>query len=241
MEICLCDVQLPQFGGLHDEFILSGRLDNQAMSFCALTALIESSMEQDLRHRGNITMISLFDHVEIGSKSAYGADSLLLGSTLKRIHEILVDVNKAKDAFEVACQCSYIISADMAHAVHPNYADRHEDDHRPKMNGGVVIKYNASQRYATTAPTALALQQLAKQHHVPIQNYVVRNDSSCGSTIGPIVSSSLGIRTIDVGMAQLSMHSIREMSGTEDVGYAVTLFKAFFKEFPQVDCKICVD
>ena len=112
---------------------------------------------------------------------------------------------------------SLLVSADMAHALHPNYMDKHEDNHQPKMHKGMVVKHNANQRYATTAVTATASLMRAKMENVPTQDFVVRNDMGCGSTIGPIIAAGVGIRTVDVGIPQLSMHSVREMCGTEDI------------------------
>jgi len=109
------------------------------------------------------------------------------------------------------------------------------------MNKGLVIKRNANQRYATTSATALIIRELARANNIPIQEFVVRNDSSCGSTIGPIMSTRLGIRTVDVGAPQLAMHSIREMGGAKDVQHAIDLFKAFYTGFTALDAKLTVD
>jgi aspartyl aminopeptidase len=166
----------------------------------------------------------LFDNEEVGSKTAHGADSNLLISTLTRLSQLNFGT-VTNCSFERAITKSLLISADMAHGVHPNYASKHEDLHRPMMNSGVVIKQNANQRYATTSVSTLLLQQFAKKASVPLQEFVVRNDSPCGSTIGPMLSAQLGIRTIDVGNPQWSMHSIRETCGTHDVEYAVKLFR----------------
>ena len=130
------------------------------------------------------------------------------------------------------------ISADMAHGVHPNYAEKHEENHRPAIHKGPVIKYNANERYATTGETSFLLKELAKKHDIPLQEFVVRQDTGCGSTIGPILATSTGIRTIDVGIAQLSMHSIREMCGTDDVEHTLKWFTAFFHEFSQIDASL---
>jgi aspartyl aminopeptidase len=113
----------------------------------------------------------------------------------------------------------------MAHSIHPNYSEKHEDNHRPLMNKGLVLKENANQRYATTSQTITIVRELAKIAKVPLQDFVVRNDSPCGSTIGPMLSAKLGIKTIDVGNPQLSMHSIREQCGVEDSEHAIKLFK----------------
>jgi aspartyl aminopeptidase len=145
---------------------------------------------------------------------------------------------------------SMLISADMAHAIHPNYAEKHEELHRPKINGGVVIKQNANQRYATTSITSLVLKETAKRCGETLQEFVVRNDSPCGSTIGPMLSAKLGIKTIDVGNGMWSMHSIRETwylclflisSGSEDVARAVKLFEAFYEGYVEISGRIVVD
>jgi aspartyl aminopeptidase len=133
---------------------------------------------------------------------------------------------------------SLLISADMAHALHPNYMEKHEDLHRPAMNKGVVIKHNANQRYATTSITTNMLRQCAKIAGVELQEFVVRNDSPCGSTIGPMLSSKLGLKTIDVGNPQWSMHSIRETCGTKDIGDAILLFKSFYEQFGDIQQKM---
>nr|GMD38541.1 probable aspartyl aminopeptidase [Ipomoea batatas] len=140
-----------------------------------------------------------------------------------------------------AIQKSLLVSADMAHALHPNYMDKHEDNHQPKIHGGLVIKHNANQRYATNAVTAFIFREIAAKHNIPVQDFVVRNDMPCGSTIGPILASGVGIRTVDVGAPQLSMHSIREMCGVDDVKHSCQHFKAFFDECSHFDAKINVD
>ncbi|ORX78702.1 aspartyl aminopeptidase [Basidiobolus meristosporus CBS 931.73] len=233
-ELCLYDTQPSAIGGAMDEFIFSPRLDNLLMSHCSIDALINSL--ESLSEDANIRMVTLFDHEEIGSQSAYGANSHLLEATLRRLQS-----GENTTGFEESIHKSFMISADMAHAVHPNYPEKHEENHRPAMHKGLVIKVNANQRYATTSATSLAIKALAKSHHIPLQEFVVRNDMGCGSTIGPILSAKLGMRTIDVGAPQLSMHSIREMCGTEDVKQSIQLFTAFFEEYQQLDSKIMVD
>ncbi|RUP49756.1 peptidase M18 [Jimgerdemannia flammicorona] len=239
-ELCLYDTQDSVIGGACNEFIFSPRLDNLEMSFCSVTALINTS--NDLALEPNIRLIALFDNEEVGSNTAHGANSNLLPATLRRLTATHIgNAEPSATAFEEALHKSYLISADMAHAVHPNYSEKHEENHRPKMHQGVVVKINANQRYATTAATMLILKEIAKKNGVPLQEFIVRNDSPCGSTIGPMLSSKLGLRTIDVGNPQLSMHSIREVGGTDDIGHAIRLFEAFFKEYSAVDATIFVD
>uniref|UniRef100_A0A0A9Y1J7 aspartyl aminopeptidase n=1 Tax=Lygus hesperus TaxID=30085 RepID=A0A0A9Y1J7_LYGHE len=123
---------------------------------------------------------------------------------------------------------SFLLSVDGAHAYHPNYKDRYEDAHCALMHKGPVLKYNTNKRYATNGISAAVIKQIAKQHQIPIQEFVVRNDSPCGSTIGPIISALSGIQTADIGNPMLSMHSVREMCGTSDISYLCRLLKAFW-------------
>jgi len=239
-ELALYDTQPSTVGGAFNEFIFSPRLDNLEMSFCSVKSLVNTA--DKLADEPNIRLIALFDNEEIGSTTAHGADSNLLPSTLKRLSATQVGSDKVSaTAFEESLHKSYLISADMAHAIHPNYADKHEDNHKVEMHKGTVIKINANQRYATTAVTTVVLKELAKTHNIPIQEFVVRNDSPCGSTIGPMLSAKLGLRTVDVGNPQLSMHSIREQGGTEDIPNAIKLFDAFFLKFAELDAKLTVD
>ena len=146
--------------------------------------------------------------------------------------------NDDGDAIERCLSKSFLVSADMAHAIHPNYSEKHEEQHQPLFHKGVVIKHNANQRYATTALTAYMFRECAKLSGVPTQDFVVKNDMGCGSTIGPIVSAQTGIRTVDVGVPQLSMHSVREMMGTEDVDICHRHFLAFYENIGRVDASL---
>jgi aspartyl aminopeptidase len=202
-DLMLFDLLAPTLGGADDEFIFSARLDNLAMSHAATTAIAS------VKSPSAISVIALFDHEEVGSDSVAGAGSAVLPRILERL---ITD----RSAFLRACAGSTCISADMAHAVHPNYANRHEPRHKPVVNGGPVIKTNAQQRYATTASTAVMFAELCREVGVPVQQYVVRTDLPCGSTIGPITSTLLGIPTVDVGNPMLSMHSSRELAGSRD-------------------------
>ncbi|MBK9032696.1 MAG: M18 family aminopeptidase [Myxococcales bacterium] len=205
-ELMLYDLTAPTVAGPADEFIFSARLDNLAMAHAATTALCAAGAAPTL---ASIPVIALFDHEEVGSASAAGAG----GAVLPRVLERLVG---SREAFHQACARSTCVSADMAHAVHPNYPGRHEPRHKPVLNGGPVIKTNAQQRYATTAATAAMFAELCRLEGVPVQHYAHRTDLPCGSTIGPITSTLLGIATVDVGNPMLSMHSAREMGGSAD-------------------------
>lgn len=215
-ELLLYDTQPAQLGGLNNELIFSGRLDNLMMSYCSLIGLIESlSPEGSLDSETSIRLLSLFDHEEIGSQTAQGADSNLLPAVIRRLvtlcpGELTAAGVHSETAYEETLIKSMLWSCDQAHAVHPNYGQKYESSHRPEMNKGTVIKVNANARYATNSPGIVLTQEVARRAGVPLQLFVVRNDSSCGSTIGPMLSAALGARTVDMGNAQLSMHSIRE-------------------------------
>jgi len=202
-ELMLFDVTPPTLGGAAGELIFSARLDNLAMCHAAVTALARVARPTA------IPVIALFDHEEVGSNSAAGAASAVLPRLLERLAG-------SREAFHQACARSTCVSADMSHAVHPNYAGRHEPHHKPQLNGGPVIKVNTQQRYATTAATAAMFAELCRAEEVPVQHYANRSDLPCGSTIGPITSTLLGIATVDVGNPMLSMHSARELGGARD-------------------------
>jgi len=239
-ELLLYDTQKSCIGGLNEELMFSPRLDNLCMSYCSAMSLIGSVTSAPLHDETSIRLISLFDHEEIGSNTAQGADSNVLPSILRRL-SVLGDPSGDTTAYEQSLSSSFLISADMAHSVNPNYSGKYESDHKPEMNKGTVIKVNANARYATNSPGIVLLQEVAQRVKVPLQLFVVRNDSSCGSTIGPMLSAALGTRTLDLGNPQLSMHSIRETGGVYDVDYAIKLFESYFKHYSELERNIIID
>ncbi|TKY51675.1 aspartyl aminopeptidase [Spatholobus suberectus] len=242
IELNVCDTQPSCLGGGNNEFIFSGRLDNLASSYCALRALIDSCESPgDLASEQAIRMVALFDNEEVGSGSVQGAGAPTMFQAMRRIVGDLANNYVGEGSFERSIRQSFLVSADMAHGVHPNFMDKHEEQHRPELQKGLVIKHNANQRYATSGITSFLFKEVGKIHNLPTQEFVVRNDMGCGSTIGPILASGVGIRTVDCGIAQLSMHSIREICGKEDIDIAYKHFKAFYQSFSSIDKMLTVD
>jgi aspartyl aminopeptidase len=221
-DLLLYDTQKGSLGGLHDEFVFSPRLDNLASAYAAVEALRGVPGDID-----STALVVLYDHEECGSRSAVGAAGPALRDALERI--ATSHPEEQVQALSRALAMSYLVSADMAHAVHPNYADLHDEDHQPRINRGLVIKTNANQSYATTGPSAAFFAELCHQVGYEPQSFVSRTDLRCGSSIGPIASTELGVRTVDVGAPMLSMHSAREMTGTLDVHLAIGTFEKLFR------------
>ncbi|HWV39146.1 MAG TPA: M18 family aminopeptidase [Vulgatibacter sp.] len=218
-DLSLFDLQPAAIGGLRGDFVFSPRLDNQASCHAALTALLRAPAAAATQ------AACLYDHEEVGSGSTAGAGGSLVEDLLLRI---LRATGAEGEALPQALARSWQVSADMAHAVHPNYADKHDPHHEPRLNGGPVIKINAQQRYATGAEGEALFEALCQDAKVPYQKFVSRTDVACGSTIGPISSARLGVRTVDVGNPMLSMHSIREQGGAEDPERMTEVLQRFY-------------
>lgn len=213
-ELSFYDTQAPAHIGLEQEFIASARLDNLLSCFVGLQALLAADQQY-------ASVLVCTDHEEVGSSSACGADGPFLEQILRRLLP-------QEEDFSRCIQRSMLVSADNAHGIHPNYADKHDSNHGPLLNQGPVIKVNSNQRYATNSETAAFFRHLCQQHNVPVQSFVTRSDMGCGSTIGPITASKLGINTIDIGAATFAMHSIRELAGTQDVAYLTKALTTFY-------------
>ena len=214
-ELSFYDFQAPALVGLKQEFLAAARLDNLLSCYMGLTALLAAQADQGM-------LLICNDHEEVGSQSAEGAQGSFLMSVLQRIYPGTELLHQVLDA-------STFISADNAHGVHPNFANKHDDQHGPKLNQGPVIKVNANQRYATNAVTSAMVKELATQMNLPIQTFVVRSDMACGSTIGPITAAQLGVRTLDLGVPTFAMHSIRELAGSADPLITHQLLQKFFE------------
>ena len=215
-ELCFYDTQSAAMIGLKQEFLASARLDNLLSCYVATQALLAADGT-------NTSLMVCNDHEEVGSVSAIGADGPFLEAVVERI--VQADGGSSLNAI---ADKSMMISCDNAHAAHPNFADKHDGAHMPMLNGGPVIKVNVKQRYATTSVTSALFRQLCDEVDVPVQTFVSRSDLGCGSTIGPITSSRLGVPTLDVGIPQLAMHSCREMTGSQDPLRLSRVLEAFF-------------
>jgi aspartyl aminopeptidase len=207
-DVMVHDVNPGTVAGRDGELLSAPRLDNLCSCHAAVTALAAREAEGSA-----IAIAALYDHEEIGSTSATGADGGFLATVLERI--TLARGGDRADHLR-ALAGSSCLSADMAHATHPNYLERHEPDHPVIVNGGPVVKINVNQRYATDGRTQAGFEQACADAGVPFQRFVSRGNMPCGSTIGPITAARLGIPTVDVGVAQLGMHSVRELCGSAD-------------------------
>ncbi|MCA9782858.1 MAG: M18 family aminopeptidase [Candidatus Cloacimonetes bacterium] len=223
-ELNVADCQPASFSGFGNEFINSPRLDNLASCHAALLALCGCVTRT--RPMEQTCVISLFDHEEVGSRSSRGADGAFLRDVLQRLCQ---RIDPGPESLQRALANSWQVSVDMAHAFHPNRPEVYEDLHRVRLNGGPVIKFNPNRRYATDAVGDAWFQLLCGEAGVPFQHYVHHGNLACGSTIGPLSESGLGVRTVDVGNPMLSMHSIRETAGVLDHDAMVRALSQFLQ------------
>lgn len=219
------DLFLYEFGkgtimGLNDEFISSGRLDDLAMVHAGVTALVRSGSSK------STNVLVCFDNEEVGSGTKQGADSPLLSNILERI---VLSMGGGREEFFRSISKSFLISADLAHAVHPNVGEKHDPQNRPVINKGPVIKVSANMKYTTDSSSSAVYAGLCSRANVPVQWFVNRSDEPGGSTIGPISSSHLPMRSVDIGTPILAMHSVRELGGVLDHTYVTRSFEEFYR------------
>jgi aspartyl aminopeptidase len=220
-DISVADTQAPAVFGLDDAFFASGRLDNLSSVHSGLTALLAMPAGADV---DSISVLAAFDHEEVGSETRSGASGPLLSDVLTRISEGLgaTDSDRLR-----AFAGSWCLSADAGHAVHPNYPEKHDPVNRPIAGQGPILKINANQRYATDALGAAEWARACESADVAYQEFISNNAVACGSTIGPLTATRIGIRTFDVGLPLLSMHSARELAGARDPEAFATAIGAF--------------
>lgn len=210
-----------RFLGADREFVLSPRLDDLQCVYASLTAFLESNPQK------YINVCAVFDNEEVGSATRQGADSTFLEDTLCRIAE---GIGIGRGQLLAMIAGSFLISADNAHALHPNHPERSDPTNRPCMNGGIVIKYHGSQKYTTDALSAAKMKNICKRAGVPYQTYANRSDIPGGSTLGNLSVSHVSVQSVDIGLAQLAMHSAVETAGALDTEYAVRALKLFWQE-----------
>ncbi len=205
--------------GAKGEFLSSGRLDDLQCAYASLKGFLKAENSK------SIPVYAVFDNEEVGSDTKQGAASTFLKDVLHRINGAL---GRSEEEYQVALTGSFMVSADNAHAVHPNYADKTDPTNRPFLNGGIVIKYNANQKYTTDAVSAALFKLLCEKEKVPCQTFVNRSDMAGGSTLGNISNTQVALNTVDIGLPQLAMHSPYETAGTKDTEYLVKAAKAVF-------------
>lgn len=220
-DLITVDAQHGEIFGARGDFIAAGRMDNLSSVFTSLEAFLAADPAANV-----VPVLAAFDHEEVGSSTTSGAAGPVLEDVLTRTAGALgLDADGTRAMFAR----SSCVSADAAHSVHPNFAGKHDGVNRPVMNAGPVLKINANQRYASDAPTAAAWRAACRTAGVPDQVFAGNNDVPCGSTIGPITATRLGIPTVDVGIPLLSMHSAREMAGVRDIAWITEALRTWWE------------
>ncbi|MBF0446706.1 MAG: M18 family aminopeptidase [Magnetococcales bacterium] len=218
-DLCFYDSQPVQFSGLDNQWVVGARLDNLLSCFTGLEALCDLTANQ------NLPMLACFDHEEVGSNSTNGANGNFIESVLRRLFP-------NQESFCQTMANGQMISVDNAHGEHANFPNRQDENNMPTLGGGVVLKYNANQRYATQARSGSWFRALCQEHQIPTQHFTVRADSSCGSTIGPLLSARLGLSALDIGIPTWAMHSIRETACSQDISSLHQLWRGFYNANP---------
>lgn len=229
-ELCLADATKARVFGPSNEFLAASKMDNTVSAWAGLDAIISVGAKTESMPENGLAVMAAFDHEEIGSQSSTGANSEFLPNILQRIiNAISTDKTPSFDLVKRAIARSYLVSADMGHASNPNYPEYFKQNYKTTINHGILVKTNDNLRYTTTSISRTIFRNIALEKQIPLQNYVGRNDKHSGSTIGPMLSSLLGIESIDVGGALLGMHSIRELIGVNDLVNYAELFKGVFQ------------
>ncbi len=210
----------PRIWGRDQEFVSAGRLDDLQCAFGSLLGFLTA------KDTDNIPMYAIFDNEEVGSGTKQGADSTFLWDVISRMAEVM---GFGPEPVRQSIASSFMVSADNAHAVHPNYEEKADPVNQPKINGGIVIKHSANQKYTTDAVSAAIFKEICAQAKVPVQEFVNRSDMLGGSTLGNISNAHVSLNTVDIGLAQLAMHSPYETAGTKDTGYLVRAMPKFFE------------
>ena len=219
-DVQLFDAQPANRGGINDEWIYSGRLDNLSSCHAIAEAIVNAEPAEN-----DCLVACFFNNEEVGSTTREGA----AGNFLKYILSSIIKLGESVEPLSSVLADSLALSIDMAHAEHPNHPEKHEPNHAPLLGKGVVLKTNAQKRYASDLMSSAKLRLLCEQAGIPLQVFITRNDMPCGSTVGPTVSASLGIPTVDIGEPMLSMHSIREMMAASDHADMIKLLQTFYR------------
>jgi aminopeptidase I len=231
-ELELFDTQPAQLGGLEKEMIFAGRIDDKLCCYAAQEALIASS---DSTSTGTVKMVGMFDDEEIGSLLRQGARSNFMSSVIERITEAFATENYGPNLLSQTVANSFLVSSDVIHAVNPNFLNVYLENHAPRLNVGVAVSADSNGHMTTDSVSDAIMKRVAEKCGSTLQVFQIRNDSRSGGTIGPMTSAQIGMRAIDCGIPQLSMHSIRATTGSLDPGLGVKLFKGFFDHYEEVD------
>lgn len=248
-ELELFDIQPATVGGLDKEFIFAGRIDDKLCSWAAVEGLLASTSEEVEKESGIIKLVGLFDDEEIGSLLRQGARGNFLPSTVERIVEALSSSSSSSsfssstsstphngpNLLSTTYANSFLLSADVIHAAHPNFLSQYEPSHSPRLNTGLVISADSNGHMTTDSVSTSVLSRCAELSGNKLQYFMIRNDSRSGGTVGPMLSSAMGVRAVDAGLAQLSMHSVRATTGSEEPGVGVRMFAGFFGHYEEVD------
>lgn len=231
-ELELFDTQPAQLGGLEKDLIFAGRIDDKLCCYAAQEALLAS---EDSTSTGVVKMVGMFDDEEIGSLLRQGARSNFMSSVMERITEAFANDNYGPNLLSQTVANSFLVSSDVIHAVNPNFLSVYLENHSPRLNVGVTVSCDSNGHMTTDSISHGLLKRIAARCDSTLQVFQIRNDSRSGGTIGPMTSAQIGMRSIDCGIPQLSMHSIRATTGNLDPGLGVKLFKGFFDYFEEVD------